>query len=166
MKSSVVESGAMKKLRNDEHYMKIALEEALKAKERGEVPVGALVVKDGRVLSKARNQPLSLNDATAHAEILALRQACRRLKNYRLTGCFLYVTLEPCPMCLGAMIQARIKGLVFGAKDQKGGAVESLFRFPFEKMNHQFEIRGGVLAEEGGKILVDFFRLKRGEKFF
>lgn len=151
----------MKMLISDEEYMRIALKEAKTAQEKEEVPVGAVIVKEGEILSKAYNRPLSLIDPTAHAEILAIRRACSKLNNYRLNGCILYVTLEPCPMCLGAMVQARIERLIFGARDQKGGAVESLFSFPFEKLNHRFEIRGGVLAEECGKILVDFFKSRR-----
>ncbi|MFW6160916.1 MAG: tRNA adenosine(34) deaminase TadA [Acidobacteriota bacterium] len=156
----------MDKSRSDEAYIRIALKEAVKAQEKGEVPVGAIIIKEGEIISKAYNRPLSLSDPTAHAEILAIRRACRKLNNYRLNGCILYVTLEPCAMCLGAMIQARISRLVFGAKDPKGGAVESIISFPLEKLNHSFEIRGGVLAEECGKILVDFFKAKRENKSF
>jgi tRNA(adenine34) deaminase len=102
-----------------------------------------------------------LNDPTAHAEILAIREACRKRENYRISDCDLYVTLEPCVMCLGAVLQARIRRLIFGALDPKSGAVESIMTLPFDRMNHSIEIEGGILAEECGKILKDFFANKR-----
>jgi tRNA(adenine34) deaminase len=145
----------------DELLMREALLEAEKAKKEGEVPVGAVLVKDKNIIARGHNKPVSKNDPTAHAEIVAIRSACGRTQNYRLSGCELYVTLEPCAMCLGAAVQSRIKRLVFGALDPKSGAVESVMDFPFEKMNHRMEIRGGVLAEECGKILRNFFEGKR-----
>jgi len=145
----------------DELLMRSALLEAEKAKKEGEVPVGAVLVKDENIVARGHNKPVSENDPTAHAEIVAIRSACERTQNYRLSGCELYVTLEPCAMCLGAAVQSRIKRLVFGALDPKSGAVESVMDFPFEKMNHYMEIRGGVLAEECGKILRTFFEGKR-----
>ena len=146
---------------DDEFYMHQALEEAEKSLKKGEVPVGAVVVSGGEVLSLAHNGSIGENDPTAHAEILAIRTACQKRKNYRLTDCDLYVTLEPCPMCLGAVVHSRIKRLVFGASDPKGGAVESMMRFPFDRTNHRVEVKGGVLAEECGQILQDFFKERR-----
>jgi tRNA(adenine34) deaminase len=149
---------------DDEFFMGQALVEAKKSLPQGEVPVGAVLVSENKILSRGHNQPLKRKDPTAHAEIIAIRRACLRRKEYRLPGCDLYVTLEPCAMCLGAAVQARIRRLVFGAHDPKGGAVESLMKFPFDKMNHQPEIKGGVLADECGKILSDFFLKKRKSK--
>lgn len=141
--------------------MRVAMEEARKSSANGEVPVGAVVVFENMVLSKAHNETVQRDDPTAHAEIMAIRKACETKKNYRIPGCDLYVTLEPCAMCLGTVIQARIRKLVFGAYDPKSGAVESIMKFPFDKMNHRVEIKGGVLAEECGNILKDFFKGKR-----
>ncbi len=149
---------------DDEFFMGQALAEAKKSLPEGEVPVGAVLVSGNKILSRGHNQPLKKKDPTAHAEIIALRWACLRRKEYRLPDCDLYVTLEPCAMCLGAAVQARIRRLVFGAYDPKGGAVESLMKFPFDKMNHQPEIKGGVLADECGRILSDFFLKKRKSK--
>jgi len=154
----VVEETSMDK---DERFMLEALSEAEKAKEAGEVPVGAVLVEGEKVIARGHNEPLSSNDPTAHAEIVTIREACREKRNYRLSGCELYVTLEPCAMCLGAVVHARMRRLVFGVFDPKGGAVESAMTFPFEKMNHRVEIKGGVLATECGKILKSFFEKKR-----
>jgi tRNA(adenine34) deaminase len=142
-------------------FMRQALQEAERAMEEGEVPVGAVLVKDEEIIARGHNQPVSGNDPTAHAEIVVIRNAGKKTQNYRLSDCELYVTLEPCAMCLGAAVQSRIKRLVFGAVDPKSGAVESVMDFPFEKMNHRVEIRGGVLAEECGKILRAFFERRR-----
>lgn len=141
--------------------MREALREAEKAMKKGEVPVGAVLVKDEKIIARGHNKPVSENDPTAHAEIVAIRNAGEKTRNYRLSGCELYVTLEPCAMCLGATVQSRIKRLIFGALDPKSGAVESVMQFPFEKMNHSIEIKGGVLAEQCGKILRAFFEKKR-----
>jgi len=141
--------------------MRQALVEALKSSRVGEVPVGAVVTKENQILSRGHNLPISRKDPTAHAEIVAIRKACSKLKSYRLPGCDLYVTLEPCAMCLGALVQARLRKLVFGALDPKGGAVQSLMNFPFEKTNHKVEIKGGVLAEECSQVLKEFFQGKR-----
>jgi tRNA(adenine34) deaminase len=146
---------------DDERHMRLALAQAKIAGDRGEVPVGAVVVSAGRVLGRGYNRPIGQNDPTAHAEIVAIRRACRKRKNYRLTDCDLYVTLEPCPMCMGAAVQARLRKVVYGAPDPKAGAVRSVMRFPFRKMNHRPEIKGGLLAEECGLILKGFFKLKR-----
>lgn len=141
--------------------MQQALEEARVAADEGEVPVGAVLVLEGQILSRAHNEVIAKNDPSAHAEILALQKACRIERNYRLPGTVLYVTLEPCAMCLGAIVQARISRLVFGAHDPKSGAVESIMNFPFEKTNHRLSILSGTLAEECGRILRDFFKGRR-----
>ena len=151
----------MREATTDESFMREALLEAKRAAENNEVPVGAVVVSDKKILSRAHNGTISLNDPTAHAEILAIREACRMERNYRIPGCDLYVTLEPCAMCLGAILQARIRRLIFGAHDPKTGAVESVMTFPFERMNHMVKIEAGILSEECGKILKDFFAEKR-----
>lgn len=144
-----------------ESFMREALFEAERAAKNNEVPVGAVIVSSSKILSGAHNRAISLNDPTAHAEILAIREACRIKNNYRIPDCDLYVTLEPCAMCLGSILQARIRRLVFGALDPKSGAVESIMSFPFERMNHPLKIEGGILADECGKILKDFFVAKR-----
>jgi len=145
----------------DEKYMRLALAQAKIAGDRGEVPVGAVLVSAGRVLGRGYNRPIGQNDPTAHAEIEAIRKACRKRNNYRLSDCDLYVTLEPCAMCLGAIVQARLRQVVFGAPDPRGGAVRSVMRFPFEKLNHRPEVKCGLLADECGRLLRDFFRPKR-----
>ena len=142
--------------------MQIALEEANKALENGEVPVGAIIVKDGEIIAKNHNQRESLNDSTAHAEILAIREASNISGSWRLNDATIYVTLEPCPMCAGAMVQGRLKRLVYGAKDPKAGAVESLYNIVQDKrLNHRMEVTPGVLEEECATILKDFFRTRR-----
>jgi len=146
----------------DEHYMALALLEAQKAWREGEVPVGAVVVKDGEVIATGYNQPIGRHDPTAHAEIMALRAAAARLGNYRLPGCELYVTLEPCAMCSGAMMHARLARVVYAAVDPKtgvGGSVLDLFAL--EQLNHHTAIAGGVLAEEAGAMLKGFFAERR-----
>jgi tRNA(adenine34) deaminase len=151
----------MKAIHDDAYFMGKALAEARKAGDRGEVPVGAVIVREGRIISRGSNRPISANDPTAHAEIIALRKAAGRTKNYRLNGCTLYVTLEPCAMCLGAVVQARIERFVFGASDPKSGAVTSVMRFPFRKLNHRPAILGGILAEDGARLLSEFFKRRR-----
>ncbi len=142
--------------------MRAALREAGRAAARGEVPVGAVVVRDGRIIARGSNRPVSTCDPTAHAEIVALRRAARKAENYRLPGCDLYVTVEPCPMCLGAAVHSRVRRLVYGAADAKSGAVRSMMRFPFARTNHRPQVTGGVLAEDCGRVLVEFFRRRRG----
>jgi tRNA(adenine34) deaminase len=144
-----------------EKLMRLALREAGRAGDRGEVPVGAVVVLKGKVIGRGFNRTISRCDPSAHAEIVALRQASQRLHNHRLTGCDLVVSLEPCAMCLGAAIQARIRRIVFGAADPKSGAASSLGRIPFAKMNHRPEIRKGILEAECGQVLKDFFKARR-----
>jgi tRNA(adenine34) deaminase len=149
---------------DDERFMRAALAEAGKGARRGEVPVGAVVVSKGRIVARGFNRPLGTFDPTAHAEIAALRKAGRRIGNYRLTDCDLYVTIEPCPMCLGAIVHARLRRLVYGASDPKTGAVRSMMRFPFRRLNHRPDVRGGVLAASCGEILRAFFREKRAAR--
>jgi len=149
---------------DDEFFMGKALAEAEKSLEKKEVPIGAVLVSGNKILGRGHNEPILRNDPTAHAEITAIRKACLQKRNYRLPDCELFVTLEPCAMCLSALVHARVKRLVFGAYDPKAGAVESKMKFPFEKTNHRIEIRGGVLADECGKILQGFFLKKRGSK--
>lgn len=147
---------------NDISYMKKALQQAEAAAESGEVPVGALLLlADGTEIS-SYNAPVSTEDATAHAEIRVIREACRISGNYRLTGSTLYVTLEPCTMCAGAIVHARIGRVVYGAKDPKTGAVESLYQALSDKrLNHQPEVIGGILADQCGALLKHFFRSRR-----
>ena len=142
--------------------MRESLRLAARAAERGEVPVGALVVKDGKVIGRGYNAPISSKDPTAHAEIQALREATKNLGNYRLEGCSLYVTLEPCAMCAGAILHARIARLVYGAADSKTGACGSVVDlFSEKKLNHHTEVTGGVLAVEAGRLLSEFFAARR-----
>ncbi len=147
----------------DEEFMKRALSLAEKAALSGEVPVGAVLVSaEGKILAEAFNRPISLCDPTAHAEIIALREGARQLKNYRLLGTTLYVTLEPCPMCAGALVYARVRRLVFGAFDPKAGACGSVYNIVNdERLNHRLEVTGGVLAEEAVALLKNFFKEKR-----
>lgn len=146
----------------DEAFMRIAIALATEAAKLGEVPVGAIVVKDGQVIGKGRNAPISLNDPTAHAEIQAMREAAQYLGNYRLVGCSLYVTLEPCAMCSGAIQHARIARLVYGASDPKTGCCGSVVNLMAEqKLNHHCEVHHGILASECGAILSDFFKQRR-----
>jgi tRNA(adenine34) deaminase len=143
--------------------MRLALDEALAAAEEDEVPVGAVIVAAGRVVASAHNQRERLQDPTAHAEMIALTQAAASLGSWRLEGCTLYVTLEPCPMCAGAILQARVPTVVWGAADPKAGAVASLYRlFDDARLNHRVAHQGGVLAEECGRCLSGFFRARRG----
>ena len=146
---------------DDRKFMAAALAEAAKAAAAGEVPVGAVVVRDGEVIARGRNRPIKTADPTAHAEVVALRRAARKAGNYRLADCDLYVTVEPCAMCLGALVQARVRRLVFGAADPKAGAVSSVMVFPFGRLNHRPEVVAGVLAEESAALLRAFFRARR-----
>ena len=147
-----------------EHYMNLALVEARKAEAAGEVPVGAIIIdKGGQVIGRGFNQPISSRDPTAHAEILALREASRTVSNYRLTGSTLYCTMEPCTMCAGALIHARIQTVVFGAPDPKAGAAGSLYNVLTDpRLNHSVEIVRGVRDAECAVLLQAFFKQKRG----
>ena len=145
-------------------FMREALAQARLAWEAGEVPVGAVVVLDGEIVGRGFNQPITARDPSAHAEIMALRDAGRRLGNYRLPGATLYVTLEPCAMCSGALMHARVERVVFGARDPKTGAVGSVVNlFAEERLNHHATVEGGVLAEECGAMLSAFFASRRGK---
>jgi tRNA(adenine34) deaminase len=146
----------------DEHFMRRALREAMSAFAEQEVPVGAIVTQNGRIVSRAHNRSIHLIDPTAHAEILALRRAARRLGNYRLAGCSLYATIEPCAMCAGAIVQARLRRAVFGSNDPKAGASGSVLKvLNHPKLNHQVEVVKGVLAEECASLLREFFQARR-----
>ena len=150
---------------NDNHFMQLALAQAGEAAASGEVPVGAVVVRHGKVIATGRNAPINAHDPTAHAEIVALRAAALALGNYRLDDCELYVTLEPCAMCSGAMLHARLKRVVFGAADPKTGAAGSVVNlFSEAALNHQTTLEGGVMAVECGALLQDFFRQRRADQ--
>lgn len=143
-------------------FMKEAIKEAKKAKAIDDVPIGAVIVKDGRIIARSYNKREKLKDATAHAEVLAIQKACKKLDNWRLDDCTLYVTLEPCPMCAGSAILSRIKKVVYGAYDPKGGCIEScLHMYEHNGFNHYPEYKGGVLEEECSNLLIEFFKKKR-----
>lgn len=149
----------------DDDYMRVALELASQAQAAGEVPVGAVVVKDGEIVGRGFNAPISRHDPSAHAEMVALRDAAQRLGNYRLVGCQLYVTIEPCLMCAGAIMHARIARLVYGAKDPKTGACGSVLDvFAEQRLNHHTEVEGGVRAEECGSVISEFFAMRRARQ--
>ena len=151
--------------RSDELHMEEALRAAQRALETGEVPVGAVVVCDGRVIATGWNQNLSENDPTAHAEVVALRDAGAIVGNHRLEDCELFATIEPCAMCAGALIHARIRRLIYGADDPKAGAVQSVMRvLNHPQLNHRMEIKRGVLAGRCAELLQSFFRDRRAEK--
>lgn len=142
--------------------MRAALDQAREARREGEVPVGALVVLDGAIVGRGYNQPIASHDATAHAEIVALRDAGRRAANYRLTGATLYVTIEPCQMCVGAMIHARIARVVYGAREPRAGAIESAMRaHEHPALNHRMTATGGVLEDECRALIQEFFERRR-----
>jgi tRNA(adenine34) deaminase len=148
----------------DERFMRMAIREALAAEEEGDVPIGAVIVKDGRIIGKAHNQREVLQDPTAHAEMIALTQAAEKMGSWRLEGCTIYVTLEPCPMCAGALVLSRMARLVYGADDPKAGACGSIYDIVRDsRLNHRLEVRKGVLAEDCAALLSDFFRRRRAE---
>ena len=152
----------VKEVAVDEKWMEMAVEEAKTAASEGEVPVGGVLVKKGDIIGRDHNRCIQLNDPTAHAEILLLRRGGEFLGNYRLAETTLYVTIEPCPMCVGAITQARVERLVYGAPDEKAGAVSSKFRLLNDPdLNHRVQVKGGVLGEECSDILRNFFRGKR-----
>ena len=149
---------------NDLEYMQLALERARLAPALGEVPIGAVLVCDGQVLAEVHNFREAWQDPTAHAEVVAIREAASRLGPWRLTGATLYVTVEPCSMCTGAIIQSRISRLVFGAKDPKAGACGSVFNLPDERrLNHRVEVVGGILEQESQELIQAFFRRLRDD---
>lgn len=142
--------------------MQKALECALLAEKKGEVPIGAVIVKNGKIIAKGYNRCIMDNDPTAHAEIIALRKAAKKLKNYRLNGCHIYVTIEPCSMCAGALVNARIEKIFFGAFDKKAGACKSVFKIAkSKKLNHKIEFTGGIMEKECAAIIQKFFKNKR-----
>jgi tRNA(adenine34) deaminase len=148
----------------DEVWMRFALDEAEDALRLDEVPVGAVVVINERIVGRGHNRVITDQDPTAHAELVALRDAAQTVENYRLIGATVYVTIEPCAMCAGALVNARVKRLVYGAKDEKAGAVESVFQIcTNEKLNHQIEVRSGVLEEDCREMIQSFFRSKRAK---
>ncbi|MCL2389477.1 MAG: tRNA adenosine(34) deaminase TadA [Elusimicrobia bacterium] len=150
------------KVKDDVFFMRAALRECQKAVNSGEVPVGAVIVKDGKIIARGFNKNITATDPTAHAEIVALRRAAKKLGNYRLNDCTIYVTLEPCAMCASALVHARIKKIVYGAPDPKAGACGSIFNIArHEKLNHKIELSSGALEDECSKMLKDFFKSKR-----
>jgi len=152
-------------MEDDIKYMKMALAEARKAYQRAEVPIGAVVICDDKVVGRGFNLREQTQDPTSHAEMIALREAAKNEASWRLENCQLYVTLEPCPMCAGAILQSRIKRLVYGASDPKAGAVRSLYQLlDDERFNHQVEVKAGVMEEESAQLLKDFFRELRQRK--
>jgi len=150
---------------NEEKWMKAALKEAYKAKTEDEVPIGAVIVYEGRIIARAHNRKETTKRASAHAELLAIEKANKKLGDWRLNDCELYVTIEPCLMCVGAIIQARLKKVVYGAPDKKFGAVESIVQsFAFEGWNHYPEIVGGVMATECADVISSYFAAKRKKR--
>jgi len=146
----------------DNFFMNKALDEAYEAYELDEVPIGAVIVKDGRIIAKGYNRKEVSLDTTNHAEIMAIKEASKNLKNWRLTGCTMYVTVEPCPMCAGAIVNSRITELVIGTMDPKGGACGSLYNIvEDDRLNHRVEVRRGILEEECSNIMKDFFKKLR-----
>lgn len=149
---------------DDQKYMEMALSEARKAAELGEIPIGAVLVLDGEVIAKAHNMRETWQDATAHAETIVIREACKKLNRWRLTGATLYVTIEPCPMCAGAIVMSRISRLVYGSPDSKAGAAESLFNVVNNPaLNHMVDVTAGVCSEECTQVMKDFFKKRRSE---
>ena len=149
---------------SDEHFMHVAIEAAKIAEENGDVPIGAVIVHNNQIIAKAYNQREQLADPTAHAEIIALTQAAAALETWRLNGCTMYVTLEPCPMCAGALVLARIDRIVYGCDDPKTGAIKSLYNIVQDnRLNHRVEVTCGILADEYSRILQEFFEKRRTE---
>jgi len=154
----------VKNFEDDKRYMKTAIEQAKIAEENGDVPIGAVIVYKNQIIGKAYNQREQLNDPTAHAEIIALTQAAAFMESWHLNGCTMYVTLEPCPMCAGALVLSRMDRLVFGCDDPKTGACKSLYNIvQDERLNHRLEVTSGILAEDCSKLLHDFFQRRRIE---
>ena len=150
--------------KNDIYFMKRALSKARTAAKYGEVPIGAVIVKDGEIISSGRNMREKKNNALHHAEIIAIDRACKKTGAWRLTDCTLYVTMEPCPMCAGAIVNSRIKRVVFGCYDKKAGALGTVFNLHDYPLNHKYEVEGGVLEKECALILSDFFSELRKKK--
>ena len=149
----------------EEKYMKLALKQAMKAQEKDEVPIGCVIVKDDKVIARGYNLRQTKQQSYAHAEMIAIQKACKKLGTWRLEDCDLYVTLEPCPMCAGAILQSRIKRVIYGAKDPKGGCVDSCMKlYETKGFNHYPEVLSGILEEECSSILTNFFKMKREMK--
>lgn len=149
---------------NDEEYMQLALEQAEKASVMGEIPIGAVLVHEGQVIAAAHNLRETNNDATAHAEMLVIREACAKLGRWRLSGCSLYVTVEPCPMCSGGIVNSRIEKVVYGCPDVKAGGAESIFNIITNpNLNHRAEVRSGVCEEACAGVMKAFFKRRRAE---
>lgn len=147
---------------NDTYFMHEALKEARKAGKKGEVPVGAVIVREGKIIGRGYNRNINDKDPSAHAEIVALRKAALKIRNYRLNKCKIYVTIEPCPMCAGALVWARVSEIIYGAKDKKAGACGSVFNVASSrKLNHRIKVKGGVLEKECRTLIQQFFRKKR-----
>lgn len=147
---------------NEEKYMNQAIKQAMKAQEKDEVPIGCVIVKDDKIIARGYNLRQSKQQSYAHAEMIAIQKACKKLGTWRLEDCDLYVTLEPCPMCAGAILQSRIKRVIYGAKDPKGGCIDSCMKmYETKGFNHYPEVLSGVLDEECGSLLTNFFRRKR-----
>lgn len=150
---------------NEERYMRQAIKQAMKAQEKDEVPIGCVIVKDDKIIARGYNLRQSKQQAHAHAEMIAIQKACKKLKSWRLEDCELYVTLEPCPMCAGAILQSRIKRVIYGAKDPKGGCIESCMRmYETKGFNHYPDVQSGILENECATLLKDFFKAKREKK--
>lgn len=146
----------------EEKFMTQAIKVAIKGLEYDEVPIGAVIVKDGKIIARAHNKKEEKNCAVAHAEILAIQQAVKKVGNWRLHGCDIYVTLEPCPMCAGALINSRIDGIYFGAYDQKAGCCGTLYNLPTdERFNHRCKVQGGIMEKECAELLSNYFKQKR-----
>ena len=149
----------------EEKYMKLALKQSMKAQEKDEVPIGCVIVKDDKVIARGYNLRQTKQQSYAHAEMIAIQKACKKLGTWRLEDCDLYVTLEPCPMCAGAILQSRIKRVIYGAKDPKGGCVDSCMKmYETKGFNHYPEVLSGILEEECSSILTNFFKMKREMK--
>lgn len=154
----------MFKMEEKERYMSEALKEAKKAYDKEEIPIGAIIVKDGKIIARGHNLKEEKNDSTYHAEIIAIKKACKKLNSWRLTDCEMYITLEPCPMCAGAIIQSRIKKIYIGTMDPKTGACGSVLNLLEYKFNHKVEIETGILKEQSEKIIKNFFKDLRKNK--
>ena len=150
--------------KSHDYYMGLALEQAQEALLYDEVPIGAIIIKDGEIIAVARNEREETNKATSHAEIIAIEKANEKLKSWRLDTCTMYVTIEPCPMCAGAIIQSRIQNVIYGAKDLKAGSHESIVRLFDKSFNHKVNIIGGIMEKECSEILTNFFRNLRSKK--
>lgn len=155
----------MNGIEQDQFYMQLAIEEAKKAAAKGEVPIGAIIVHNDEVIARAHNLRETTQNAVTHAELLAIQEACQKIGSWRLEDTKIYVTLEPCPMCAGAILQSRIPHVIYGARDAKAGSVDSLYRLlNDERFNHQCEVKENVLADECGQLLTQFFRALREKK--